>query len=176
MRIIKWILGIVVVVVVAFAVIGMFLPRQVNVSRSVSVAAPPDAVFPYVNSLKATQEWAPWLERDPDVKLAYEGPEDGVGAKMSWTSDHPQVGNGKQEITESVENEKVITALDFGDMGTANASFVLDPSGASTTVTWDLDVDMGAGPIGRWMGLMMDKWVGADYEAGLANLKKLVEG
>jgi hypothetical protein len=43
-------------------------------------------------------------------------------------------------------------------------------------VTWMLDTDMGAGPIGRWMGLMMDKWVGGDYETGLQNLKSLVEG
>jgi hypothetical protein len=35
---------------------------------------------------------------------------------------------------------------------------------------------MGVNPVGRWMGLMMDRWVGADYERGLANLKALVEG
>ena len=28
----------------------------------------------------------------------------------------------------------------------------------------------------RWMGLMMDGWVGPDYEKGLQNLRKLVEG
>ena len=28
----------------------------------------------------------------------------------------------------------------------------------------------------RWMGLMMDNWVGGDYERGLVNLKELVEG
>jgi len=31
-------------------------------------------------------------------------------------------------------------------------------------------------PMGRWMGLMMDGWVGPDYETGLSNLKSLVEG
>ena len=35
---------------------------------------------------------------------------------------------------------------------------------------------MGARPAGRWLGLMMDNWVGADYERGLSNLKALVEG
>eukprot|EP01023_Acetabularia_acetabulum_P038207 TRINITY_DN36513_c1_g1_i1.p2 TRINITY_DN36513_c1_g1~~TRINITY_DN36513_c1_g1_i1.p2 ORF type:complete len:157 (-),score=35.49 TRINITY_DN36513_c1_g1_i1:16-486(-) len=34
---------------------------------------------------------------------------------------------------------------------------------------------MGSGPMGRWMGLMMDRWVGADYEQGLQNLKAVVE-
>ena len=34
---------------------------------------------------------------------------------------------------------------------------------------------MGMNPMGRWMGLMMDGMVGADYDQGLANLKALVE-
>lgn len=51
----------------------------------------------------------------------------------------------------------------------------LSPVDEGTRVAWDLDSDMGAGPLGRWMGLMMDRWVGGDYEAGLANLKTLVE-
>src|SRR5690606_16939708 len=42
-------------------------------------------------------------------------------------------------------------------------------------VTWSMQADMGNNPIGRWMGLMMDSIVGADYETGLASLKKLVE-
>jgi len=37
---------------------------------------------------------------------------------------------------------------------------------------------MGAGlnSIGRWMGVMMETWVGDDCALGLANLKALVEG
>ena len=33
----------------------------------------------------------------------------------------------------------------------------------------------GNNPMMRWMGLMFDKWVGADYETGLASLKELAE-
>ncbi|MCY4178887.1 MAG: SRPBCC family protein [Litoreibacter sp.] len=80
------------------------------------------------------------------------------------------------EVIESVPNESVKNALDFGDMGTAIADYKLVEEGGITTVTWGLTADMGAGPIGRWMGLMMDDWVGADYERGLSNLKALVEG
>ncbi len=34
---------------------------------------------------------------------------------------------------------------------------------------------VGMNPIGRYMGLMFDSMIGKDYEAGLAELKKLVE-
>jgi hypothetical protein len=30
-------------------------------------------------------------------------------------------------------------------------------------------------PMARWMGLMFDRWIGADYEAGLAKLKQVAE-
>jgi hypothetical protein len=34
---------------------------------------------------------------------------------------------------------------------------------------------MGASPVYRWLGLFMDRLVGPDFEAGLANLKRLAE-
>lgn len=176
MRVLKWSLGVILAIVVVFAAVGMGLPRSVTVARSVEVAAPADQVFPHVNSLKAMAAWSPWLDRDPDVALTYTGPDAGVGARMSWQSEHPQVGNGAQEIVASDTNRQVTTALDFGDMGSAEAALVLEASGDGTEVTWTLVTDMGAGPVGRWMGLLMDGWVGADYEVGLSQLKALVEG
>ena len=175
MRIIKWLVGIFVALVVVFVGGAYFLPREVTVARSIEIEAGAEQVFPHVNSLKATQGWSPWLERDANVELTYSGPDEGVGAKLVWASEHPQVGNGSQEIVSSVAGEKVETALDFGEMGTAKAAFILSGAGTGTEVTWTLVSDMGNNPIGRWMGLMMDTWVGADYEKGLSNLKTLVE-
>ena len=176
MRVIKWFLGLVAVLAIIFVGVGLVLPREVTVARSVEIDASPDEIFPHLNSLKAGAEWSPWLGRDPEAQLTYSGPDEGAGAKLDWASDHPQVGSGTQVIRTSVPGEKVVTDLDFGDMGTAVATFTLTGAGAATTVTWDLQTDMGAGPVGRWMGLMMDRWVGADYETGLSNLKTLVEG
>jgi hypothetical protein len=155
---------------------GFFLPRHVIVERELIVDAPPEAIFPHVSSLQAFAAWSPWGDLDPDMQVAYSGPDTGVGNVMEWTSEHPNVGNGRQEIVELVENERVLTDLDFGDMGTARAWWQLDPEGSGTRVTWGLDADMGAGPIGRWFGLMMDGMVGGDYERGLSRLQAAVEG
>lgn len=176
MRIIGRILIGLVLLVVVLAGVGMLLPRNVEVSRSAVVEAPPGEIFPEVNSLQRAAAWSPWLGIDPEVQTTYSGPDAGVGNRLEWQSDHPQVGNGSQEITASMPDSRVESALDFGDMGTAVAWFDLEPQGDATQVTWGLDADMGAGPIGRWMGLMMDDWVGSDYEEGLQNLKDLVEG
>ncbi|MEL6519802.1 MAG: SRPBCC family protein [Pseudomonadota bacterium] len=179
MRILIWLLAIAGGLVVTAAVVifagGYLLPREVTVARSIEINAAPEEVFPHVNSLKAMEAWSPWLSRDPDVKLTYNDVEQGSGATMEWASEQPDVGSGRQEITASTPNESVETALDFGEMGLAKAQFLLAPADGATTVTWTLETDMGGGPVGRWMGLMMDGWVGADYEQGLENLKTLVE-
>jgi hypothetical protein len=42
-------------------------------------------------------------------------------------------------------------------------------------VTWGFDCDLGTNPIMRYVGLMFDQWIGADYEKGLAKLKEVME-
>lgn len=176
MWIIKRIVQILVVLAIVFVVGAYLLPREVEVSRTASMSAPAEKIFPYVNSMQASSEWSPWLGLDPEMKVAFSGPEEGVGNMLEWTSEHPNVGNGSQVITASVQNERVETALDFGPMGTADAFFDLVKAGEGTDVTWGFKTDLGMNPMARWMGLMMDSWVGKDYEAGLANIKTLVEG
>lgn len=157
-------------VAVAFA-----LPQHVAVARTVVINAPEADIFPYLNNPRKFNEWSPWAARDPSTRYEFSGPEAGVGARMSWESDHPQVGKGAQEIVESRDNELVEIALDFGEMGPATASYALTPSGAGTQVKWAFETDMGNNPLMRWMGLMFERWVGQDYENGLERLRKLVE-
>ncbi|MEM1272329.1 MAG: SRPBCC family protein [Pseudomonadota bacterium] len=166
------------IAIVAVFLIGAYLrPRYVQVERHTEIAAAPEAVYAHVSSLKAFHEWSPWTGRDPNMEVTWSGPDQGVGNVMEWRSDVKGVGNGRQEITEVDENRQVKTALDFGSMGTAEAWFDLVPKGdGATRVTWGLNADMGNNPMGRWFGMMMDKWVGADYETGLSNLKARVEG
>ena len=172
LKILAWLAGLIVVL----ALVAFLLPRQVTVERSIMIKATPDQIFPQINSLQAGIDWSPWLNRATDIRLTFGGPDSGVGNNMSWQSSDPQVGNGDQEIVASIENQRVDMKLDFGPKGDADAYFLLVPEGDETQVTWGFETDMGRNPIGRWMGLMMDKWIGADYEAGLANLKALVEG
>lgn len=175
MRRIKVLLKVVVLLLVGFIAIAYLLPRTVTVSRSITINAAPGAIFPYVNSMAEMQKWSPWADLDPDMKTVLSGPETGVGNRFEWASDDPDVGAGSEIITQSIQDQQVVTKLNFGDMGTAEAAMMLEPSGAATHVTWDLVADMGMTPIGRWMGLFMDHMVGKQYETGLANLKSLIE-
>jgi len=176
MRILGRILLVLLAAILILGAAAYLFPREVTVERSIEIAAPPKEVFPHVNSMRRFAEWSPWQDMDPDMQQSFSGPEEGVGNRMEWTSDDPGVGSGSQEITLSIPGKRVETALDFGDMGTARAWHILEPTAAGTEVTWGLVADMGNSPVGRYMGLMMDRWVGADYERGLTRLKARVEG
>lgn len=167
--------GALLALVIVFVVIGFILPKQVEVTRSIVIDAPPQAVFPHLTAPKKLLEWSPWAERDPNAKWTFEGPESGVGAKYSWEG-NSDVGTGSQEITKVVEHSEVQTALLFGGTDPAEAWFKLEPDGEKTRVEWGLRSEMQGGPIGGWFGLLMDGFVGPDYEQGLANLKRIVEG
>jgi len=162
------------VLILAIIAGAYLVPSDVHVERTVAINAPPEAIFPYINDYRAFNQWSPWADRDPDAVYEFSGPPAGVGATMSW-SGNDQVGTGTQQITASTFPSHLETSLDFDDQGVATAFFDLTPTDEGTDVTWGFDTDMGMNPIARYMGLMMDSWVGADYEQGLMNLRDLVE-
>jgi len=176
MKILK-IFGIIVIVAVALLlIVGLLLPSTSHVERTISIEASPKAIFEETNNTKNLNNWSPWAKLDPETKYTFEGPEAGVGAKMSWISEHDQVGEGAQWIIESIENEKVTNQLEFGDFeGDFKASLILEPEGDKTKVTWTYDADMGGNLIGKYFGLFMDGMLGPFYEDGLSNLKEVAE-
>lgn len=173
-KILLWLFYALVGLFLVFIIGGYALPDKAHVSRQVVINAPPEKIFAIVSDLKRSAEWTPWFSLDPGMKVTFEGDAPGVGQKMIWSSNNPNVGNGSQQTTELVLNQKVVMALDFGEMGKATAGIALMPEGQGTKVTWDFDSGLNS-VVERWFGLMFDRWIGADYEKGLANLKTLAE-
>jgi carbon monoxide dehydrogenase subunit G len=174
-RVLKWLAGIVVALVVIFFAGGYLLPGEAVVQRQVLIAAPPAKVYAIVASMKRFNEFSPWAEIDPNTKYTFEGPESGTGQKMSWDSADPSVRRGSLTIVEVVPDRRVGMQLQFEGMGDATASFELAPSNDGTAVTWGLKASLG-GVVERWFGFaMMDRVIGKMYEKGLAKLKAIAE-
>lgn len=156
-------------------IVSLFLPSQVHVEREAVIDAPQEVVFNQVNTLRNWEDWSPWHTIDPEMKLHYEGPPAGEGARYRWESDHRNVGNGSLTITRSERPARIETEMDFMEQGTAQGSYTFEPTNGGTRVVWAMDSDMGRNPVGRYFGLMMDRWIGQDFERGLANLKQVSE-
>jgi effector-binding domain-containing protein len=170
----KKILTVLIVLVVLIAVIGFILPRHAVVKRSVTIDRPASLVYATVNSFVLFPKWSPWQDLDPNMHQTTEGPRDGVGAKLVWTG-NDKVGSGTQLITASTPDQSMASDLDFGDMGSAKSLVTLASDGGKTRATWAVDMDMGANPIGHYIGLTMDSMMGKDFASGLGKLKVLVE-
>lgn len=175
MKFLKISLGIIVVLVATFLLGGMLLPSGQYVERSTMVKAEQAEVFALVSDYRQFNKWSPWATYDPEAEYEFSGPATGVGSKMSWRSEQQNVGNGVQEIVDIEPGSMVRSKLTFEGFDTPSyATFKLEPTNAGTKVTWSFDANMDT-ILGRYMGLMMDKWVGADYELGLARLKAVAE-
>lgn len=170
------ILIILLVIVAAVLLYAATRPNDFVVSRSASIKAPAEAIFPLINDFRRWPNWSPYEKLDPDMKRTLSGAESGKGAAYAWQG-NSKAGVGRMEITNSVPSSLVALKLDFEKPFRANniVDFTLTPSGEDTTVTWAM---RGGRPfIAKLMGLFMnfDTLIGRDFEAGLANLKRAVE-
>ena len=168
MKALKIILGVLVALAAIYFTLAFVGPAHIHVEREALIEAPVDVVFPEVNSLKKWPAWDPWQAMDTNMVNTYSGPETGVGNKNTWTSE--VMGNGSQELTESIENSRIASHLSMEWMGESDASFTFTPEGKTTRVKWVMDKDITF--FGRpFMVFMdMDEMLGKDFEKGLANL------
>lgn len=158
-----------------FIAVGFLLPARVHVERSAVMNARPEAIFPHVATLKRWPEWTAWTtNRFPDMTMRFEGAESGAGAVM--IAEGKSSGNGIVRITQAEPAKGVWYELDF-EHGTQlfQGAVTFQPSGDALKVKWRLETDLGANPLKRWAGLLLDKLIGGDMATGLANLKLLVE-
>ena len=169
------------VLALALLAVALMLPARVHVERTITVERPPAIVFGLLNNFQHFQAWSPWSERDPNARYTFSGPDRGEGAKLAWSGDPRQVGEGWQQITASQPYSTIRTHLDFGSQGEADAYFDISPVGRATRLEWGFDSDVTRNRgffeaiLGKYMGLLFDYWIGNDYEHGLERFKEYAE-
>lgn len=170
------VLGLGVVAVGGFAVVVSMQPSAVHVERSITVAATAADVFPYANDFDKWQLWNPWREMDPNQKEVFSDNKAGAGAWYTWEG-NDDVGKGRMEIKESVQDQKVVEDLHFIEPFESRAvvTFSLAPEGDKTKVTWGFDSENDF--MGKAFGMFvdMDAMLGADFQRGLDKMKPLAE-
>jgi Polyketide cyclase / dehydrase and lipid transport len=151
-------------------------PDTFRVTRAAMIKAAPETIFPLIADFHAWGKWSPWEGRDPAMKRTFSGAERGTGAIYAWDGNR-NVGAGRMEITGATAPSNIAIKLDFIKPfeGHNITEFTLSPQGGGTDVTWAMH-----GPAPFMSKIMqvfmnMDRMIGRDFEAGLANLKKVAE-
>ena len=172
MKILKWLLGLVIALAVVVFGGALLIDPAYQVERTVRVNAAPDRIDPLIDSSAGWAQWGVWYQRDPQMKVTEQVATRGTGAAWSWTSETQ--GNGAMRLTDVKPGQQVAYELSIEGFAPSQGEIVLAPEGDATNVTWRMHGTMD-NLVGRWFGLFMDKLVGPDFEAGLANLKTLAE-
>ena len=158
-------------VIAALGLLAFTLPQKVHVEREAIIKAEPDKIFALASSNKGFQAFNPYKSADPDLKIELFGPTKGVGSGFKFDG---KDGKGTQTISALESNKSVTMQIDLGAKGTPTQTFNFHKVATGTRVVWGLDADFGNNPIGRIIGLFMDKMMGKTFERGLSNLSLAV--
>lgn len=151
-------------------------PDTFSIERTVLVHAPAERLVPLIQDLRQFSRWNPFEKKDPAIKRQYGGPAAGEGATLDFEG-NDQTGQGRVSVVRVVPPQEVHMTLDMvKPMVCHNAIvFRLQTVPQGTQVTWAMS---GAVPyLGKLVHLFfsMERMVGGEFEAGLADLKALAE-
>jgi carbon monoxide dehydrogenase subunit G len=176
MKTVAIIAGALVLVVGAILAYAATRPDTLSVRRSASIKAAPEKIFALINDFDQWAAWSPYEKKDPAMKRTRSGAQTGKGAVYAWDG-NKDVGKGRMEIADTAPPSKVTINLDFEKPfeGHNTVVFTIEPKGDATNVTWAMTGRCAY--IAKVIGIFidMDKMIGTDFEAGLANLKAVAE-
>ena len=154
-------------------VVGLALPSRLHVERSITVRAPPDAVYARVSDLARWREWTPWgTDGTRDTQWVLGGPPQGVGSVRSWKG--PQ-GEGTLSLTQADPRTGVTydASVKGGPLMHGRITFTAVEGG--TRVSWTEVAHVGASPVIHYLVPFIEARLGADFERSLERLQKQVE-
>ena len=170
-------IGIVIVILVAaLLVYAATKPDTFRIERTATIKAPPEKIFPFLDDFHKGQEWSPYEKKDPAMKRTYSGAASGKGSVYEFDG-NKEVGMGRLAIIDSVPPSKVVITLDMRKPfeGHNIIEYSLEPKDGSTNFTWAMHGQVPYPAKVMSIFVSMDKMIGKDFEAGLTNLKTLVE-
>lgn len=169
------ILLIIAALIAAVLIFAATKPDKFRISRSTTINAKPESIFPLVNELRAHRSWSPF-DQDPALKRAYSGPDAGKGAVLAFDGGN-KAGVGSLSITDTAAPSKILMNLIMTKPLKCNnvVEFTFEPKGNATEVTWAM-----YGPqtfAGKLMNVFIDcnKMCERQFDTGLASLKAVAE-
>jgi len=168
-----------VVIAIAIAVVlilALSKPDIFRIQRVATIKAPAESIFALINDFHRWGSWSPWESKDPAMKRTFSGAESGKGAVYAWDG-NKNVGSGRMEILDTSAPSKIVIKLDFFTPfeGHNTAEFTMLPQGDATNITWVMYGSASLMSKVMQVFINLDNMIGKDFEAGLANLKRLTE-
>jgi len=178
MKIFKFCLLPVLLLIAAFLAWGATLPSGWEASAEVTIQAQPAAIHAHVEDLADWENWDAWHAKDPAIESSYSG-EPGVDMTTEWVDGEGM--KGKNVLVESDPSIGVTMNTSIGDFPAFEAVIAYERSGDATIVRWTSSGELPfiVRPVLALLSIGqpdLGEMVSSDYQQGLDQLKTLVEG
>lgn len=178
MKILKKIVLIIAVIVAIPLIAAIFIKKEYNVVRTVSINQPKQVVFDYIKLLKNQNDYSKWSNMDPNMNKTYRGTDGTVGFVSAWDSKLDSVGAGEQEIKKIIEGEKIEFELRFKKpFESTEQAFMTTKavSDSTTEVQWGFTGHFAYPMNFALLFFDIESMIGNDLDSGLKKLKQNLE-
>ncbi|HUW93384.1 MAG TPA: GyrI-like domain-containing protein [Bacteroidales bacterium] len=172
MKILKWILIAVVIVVVLVAAVGYMLPREVVVITAEEINQPPQKVFHFVAGFVDRTTWDPWIKSDTATKCTFDIKSGYTGSKYMWEG--PKIGTGTLVVDSVVFGSYILNSVSFRKGSTIPEEWTFTPSEIGTHLTWTIKM-VSDSPLERLMNFMFKGMIQKTIDSGKVDLKNYLE-
>ncbi len=180
MKIFKYILFLLLIVIIAGGIYFGTQDGNYDVARSKEFNAPAEVIYDQVKDYKTWKEWGPWMDEDDQLEITYAEKSEGEGASYSWKSE--QMGDGSMKTVKVIPNKEIDQKITFntpiGD-SESDVYWRFEPSETEgkTKVTWGMKGKHSfmEKVIMAFQSEDFETSLGDMYAKGLSNLETEVE-
>lgn len=150
------------------------LPREVVLTRTVQIAAPPDRVREALLTFEDFDRWSPFWRELPDGSVRTQVRGAGPGqAEFTWDGD-AGIGTGSVRLVAASANS-VQWMMEY-EGRSMPIEFALNPAPeGATTVNLSLRLDTGFNPLLRLLSLRFDAMFGSSWATALNDFRQRLE-
>lgn len=154
--------------------VGLMLPSEVSVSRSVGMKGPATYIHSTIRDPRQMQEWLAFGVQHPETQVRFEGAARAEGAVLVWSRDG--VPERQMTITGGEPGAFVFHEAELGYRFPARGRFEILDEGPRKRITWTLTLSLGDNLLHRYIGSFMGLVVAPEMQSSLINLKNVFEG
>lgn len=174
MKFLKYLLFLLLVLAIGFAIYIAVQPNEFSVTRTRNIQAPAAVVYDNVSDFKNWEAWSSWVEEKPFTEITLSEKTKGVGGSYAWKDDD---GTGTMKTIEANPPTSLTQEMQFGEFPKSDVKWNFKPdSEGGTDVTWNIsgkDLPFMFKFFSTLMG-GMETQIGPHFERGLEKLDSIV--
>ncbi|MCB0382095.1 MAG: SRPBCC family protein [Psychroserpens sp.] len=174
MKVFKYILFLILILIIGFAIYIAVQPNSFHVERTRTIPAPAAVIYNNISDFKNWEAWSSWVEEKPETVITLSNQTKGVGGSYTWEDED---GIGTMKTVAAVPNSSMTQEMQFADFPVNEVRWKLIPNKDGTTdVTWTIDGKNLPFLFKAYTTVMggMENLIGPKYERGLELLEDIL--